>query len=1058
MDKDKEKNGFLDKLKKLVTTTEKDVIEQREREKRTLKEAVAPAPKGRKKATVAQTDSDNEKQDKPRKPFLKIVDSDPHFDESQESDRQETAVENEDDVELVGSHERVEQEKNKEKKSDEKKKRKSGKLVNKRNKKEEEPEDDEDDDDADDAYEDDAYEELAQENEKLYDLDKLTKEPEKRPRKKKKSLFNSIFKIGQALNAKPDEYVSDEELSDTLLAQKNNSDSEKSPVINQDNKQPKESKVHISNESSPEPAVSDNTDNSRPKKDTAPIADIDMSFATVQKVNGNIFIEGDIEPMYTIETASEAFNVEIGKLSPILMKAYEAYLEPEVLEAKKAEQARKQEEALQEEIITTATTSFTSTADEIDESFEAPANEAEVLQEDESDDNILIDNADLKEDLDGEEQQDAEEKNKSGKKEKLSEKQLKKLKEKEAKLAKKEKKKQLKKLIKENEKKKSAQDKMLGEYGSSAAYSVSTDNPLDAEPIEDYETPQDARAVMVEINMNIRKLFFRTLVVGIIFAVAMCVAVIQRFFANSFEDIIANADMIYCVSNLVLLCIAVGVSAVTVKNGLIPLLGFKGNSDTAVSVAVVATLIQCVVAFFDSQDFYYGGQCLYVILVLFALALNSLGKLIMELRIKDNFRFVAQDRRKYAAAILNDKKSAEKMVHGTNAADPIIAYQRRTLFYSNFLKLSRAKDPSETMASKFSLIGLVCAVIVAIAHGIIYKSVSGAFSAFAMVSCLCIPAACMIAVNLPMKLLCKKAIRSDAMIVGYPAVTQFVDTAAIMTDSRELYPRNSVKLVALKPYVTFNLESCLLNAAAVLRVANTSLTYVFSEVISSKEDSLPYVDSIKFEENKGLLGWIGGERVLIGRRELLEKYGVEVPPYEEERPFLDEHRNVTYIANAGQLVAMVVTAYAPDEKIKKEFCRLEDNGVSVIVRTADPNITAKRIAADYDLHIGSVKILPNSLGNICKAAIKEKSRKARCYIGTRGKLYSLARAVVGCIKIRSNINIAVIIQALGIITGALATSAVALASGDQCMNAFELLCFMLFWVLASVFVPLIQKP
>lgn len=1049
LDKDKEKNGFLDKLKKLINTTDIDDIEQGEGEERTLKEAVAPAQRGRKKAATAQTNFDNEKQDKTRKPFLKIVDSDPHFDESQESDRQETAVENEDDVELVGSHERVEQEKSKEKKSDKGKKRKSEGSANKKNKKEEESEYDEDDDDADDVYEDDAYEELPQENEKPYDLDKLTKEPEKRPRKKKKSFFNSIFKIGQALNAKPDEYVSDEELSDTLLAQKKNSDSEKPPVIDQENNRPNEIKLSINSEAAPEPAASDSTDSSRSEKDTAPIDDIDMSFATVQKVNGNIFIEGNIEPMYTIETASETFNVEIGKLSPILMKAYEAYLEPEVLEAKKAELARKQEEALQEEIITTATTSFTSTADELDESFEAPVNKAEVLQEDESDDNILIDNADLKEELDGEEQ--------NGEKEKLSEKQLKKLKEKEAKLAKKERKKQLKKLIKENERKKSTQDKMLGEYGSPEAYSVSTDNPLDAEPIEDYETPQDARAVMVEINMNIRRLFFRTLVVGIIFAVAMCIAVIQRFFANSFEGIIANADMIYCVSNLVLLCIAVGVSAVTIKNGLIPLLGFKGNSDTAVSVAVVASLIQCVAAFFDSQEFYYGGQCLYVILVLFALALNSLGKLIMELRIKDNFRFVAQDRRKYAAAILNDKKSAEKMVHGTNAADPIIAYQRRTLFYSNFLKLSRAKDPSEMMASKFSLIGLVCAVIVAIAHGIIYKSVTGAFSVFAMVSCLCIPAACMIAVNLPMKLLCKKAIRSDAMIVGYPAVTQFVDTAAIMTDSRELYPRGSVKLVALKPYVTFNLESCLLNAAAVLKVANTSLTYVFSEVISSKEDSLPYVDSIKFEENKGLLGWIGGERVLIGRRELLEKYGVEVPPYEEERPFLDEHRNVTYIANAGQLVAMVVTAYAPDEKIKKEFCRLEDNGVSVIVRTADPNITAKRIAADYDLHIGSVKILPNSLGNICKAAIKEKSRKARCYIGTRGKLYSLARAVAGCIKIRSNINIAVIIQVLGIITGAIATSAVALASGDQCMNAFELLCFMLFWVLAAVFVPLIQR-
>lgn len=73
------------------------------------------------------------------------------------------------------------------------------------------------------------------------------------------------------------------------------------------------------------------------------------------------------------------------------------------------------------------------------------------------------------------------------------------------------------------------------------------------------------------------------------------------------------------------------------------------------------------------------------------------------------------------------------------------------------------------------------------------------------------------------------------MIVGYPAITQFVDTAAIMADSKELYPRSSVKLVALKPYVTFNLESCLLNAAAVLKVANTSLTYVFLMLLTIKK-------------------------------------------------------------------------------------------------------------------------------------------------------------------------------------------------------------------------------
>ena len=1042
MERDKQNKTMLQKLKRLMTVTEKDIREEEEKANKKLKEAKPPAEKkNKKKALQPANKNENEqenKKEKPKRPFLKIVDSDPHFYEDNEDATEETTVDNEDDVELISDHEKAVQEKSKE---DKVIVESSGKLdTKKRNKKRKtdgseinnEDNDDEDDEDDEDIYDYTAF----YEDEKPYDLDKLTTETVKKPRKKKNSFFHSMFKIGQALNAKPDEFVSDEELSDLQKIVKHDDATLTNEELPSNKGEEKElTDSSISNGDST--VANDGANNTHivekePETEVPPIANIDMSFVSVQKVNGNIFIQGDIEPMYTLEATSEAFNVEIGKLSPILMKAYEAYLEPEVLEAKKAEQAKKQAQIQGEEIITSITTAKQKTKVESNSFY------------DKDDSELVPDDTTISENIE-DENNDVHDTTK-----KLSKKELKK----KQKLKAKEEKRKLKQLAKKS----TVKDKLFSDYGSVTDYSVSSANETATDAIEDYETPQDARAVMVEINMNIRRLFFRTVAVSIIFILTMVIAVFQRFFPTALDSIIANADMVYCVTNLVLLCVAVGISAATLKNGLVPLLGFKGNSDTAVSVAVVATVIQCVVSFFDSRSFYYGSQSLYVILVLFALILNSLGKMIMELRIKDNFRFVAQDRKKYAATILNDKKSAEKMVRGTNAADPIIAYQRKTYFYNNFLKLSRAKDPSENMASKFSLIGLVCAVIVAILHGILFKSVAGAFSTLALVSCLSVPAACLIAVNLPIKLLCKKVIRSDAMIVGYPAITQFVDTAAIMADSKELYPRSSVKLVALKPYVpTFKLEPSLLNAAAVLKVANTSLTYVFSDVINDKEDELPYVDSVKFEENKGLLGWIGGERVLIGRRELLKKYGVDVPPYEEERPFLDEHRNVTYIANAGQLVAMVVTAYTPDERIIQEFRRLEDNGVAILVRTADPNMTSNRIAMDYGLHIGSVKILPNSLGNICKEAINEKSRRARCYIGTRGKLHSLARAVSGCIKIKSNITMAVVIQIIGMILGILVTSLVALTSGDQGINAFELLCFMVFWVLAAVLVPLIQK-
>ena len=1010
-EKDKKEKKVLQKLKRLMTITEKDAIEE-QKKKEALKE-------------ISQNDTDStfsneientsdEKKEKHKKPFLKIVDSDPHFDEAEDSTEENiddnNSTENEDDVELIGNHERVVQEKSKNKKHNSNEdKTEEEKIL------EEAIYNFDDSDDNDDTDNSDT--------EATYDFSQLTASTEKKPRKRKRSIFKSIFKIGQALNAKPDEYTSDEGISDLnneeLISGKQK---HKSSDIEKDNAQSQ----------STEQQSSQNMQSSAP-----PITDIDMSFVNVQKVNGNIFIDGDIEPMYTIESTPTTFNIEIGKLSPILMNAYEAYLSPDVLEAKKAEKNKKEAEILEEDIITKATTAFVKGEKaeqekvKIDKSIFAEKNET------------IIDASD---NIDDEPEENIEDIFNDPKEKKRQ-----------AKLKAKEEKRKLKQEAKAEKKKKSVKEALFTDYGTTVDYSAFSVSDSTTEKIEDYETPQDARAVMVEINLNIRNEFFRAIITGVIFVLELALIIIKNFFPSIFDGIITNADFVYCVTNLVLLSIAVGCSVNTIKRGLIPLLGFKGNSETGVAVASIAVLIQSIAAFFNCYAFYHGSQSLYSVLVVFALATNSLGKMVQQLRIKDNFRFVAQERRKYAVTILNDRRNAEKMVRGTNADDPVIAYQKRTDFFSNFMKLSYAKDPSESMASSFSLIGLVVSVVVAIIHGIVYQTAIGAISSFAMVASLSVPVACMLSVNIPIKKLCTKALREEAMIVGYPAITQFVDTSAIMLDSRELYPSSSVKLVRIKQYVTSNFESCMLNAAAVLKMANTSLTYVFSDVITSKADSLPYVDSVKFEENKGIVGWIGGERILIGRRELLEKYGITPPPFEDAQPFIDENRNITYLANAGQLVAMIVTSYTPDTKLKQELQRLEKNGVSVLIRTADPNLTTKRIADDYDMHIRSVKILPNSLGNICKEALKERSGKSRCYIGTRGKTSSLARAVSGCIKIKNNITIAVVVQLIGLIIMIGYGAIVSIMSGDLGVSSFGITCFSILWAIIDIAVPLLLK-
>lgn len=607
---------------------------------------------------------------------------------------------------------------------------------------------------------------------------------------------------------------------------------------------------------------------------------------------------------------------------------------------------------------------------------------------------------------------------------------------------------------------KSLKDRLFGSYKNAAEQSnMPQFYEEKEEPIEDYERPADTRAVRAEINMEARKLLVRSVVTGIAFFLLLGVILLQKNIPAALADFIPNTDIMFCFVNFLLLVLGAAVCHTTVLNGLKPLLSFRGNSDTAAAVAAVAAIAQGILAFFDSAAFFNADKNLYALLVLFALLLNSLGKLSIGRRIRDNFKFISAPNRKYTVKILADEETAEKMLAGTKADKPIIAFQHRTKFLKNFLKLSYTPDPSEKTAAKFAPACMVCAVLVAIIYGIVHQSVPDAVSVLTVVSCMAVPVCCLLSVNIPMRNLCKTAVKNNAMVIGYPAVKHFCDTRAVMVDSRELYPRGRVDLLSVKTFNAYNIDKALMNAAAVLKVANTPMTYMFEDVISDKGEQLPLVESVKYEDGKGLVCWVTGERLLLGTRELMAKYAIDLPSVDfEERNKEDESNHITYLANAGQLVAMLVTSYKADKRIVTELKRLENNGITLLVRTADPNVTQESIARDFRIYFRSVKILPTSLGNICKEQISQKEDSSRAYISTRGKFYSLARAVAGCIKIKNNISIAIVVQFIAVVLGMLLVSTIVITAGLKGLGALELLIYMLFWTAASIIAPMLQKP
>ncbi|MCQ4023042.1 hypothetical protein [Ruminococcus sp. zg-924] len=614
----------------------------------------------------------------------------------------------------------------------------------------------------------------------------------------------------------------------------------------------------------------------------------------------------------------------------------------------------------------------------------------------------------------------------------------------------------------DKQERRSIKDVLFGNVENSADFSefrAQTNlNPQNDQVIEDYDKPSDARAIRAEINYDNRKVSFRCITLTILFLITLAFYVIQRYFPTALTQNMPNADIMTCLISLILLIIGAVLCHSTVIGGLKPLIAFKGNSDTAVAVAVVGCLVQGIVSFFEPQAFFSGGMHLYAILAIVALLFNNLGKLCIVRRIKDNFKFASSPNRKYAARIYDNEEVSQQMIDGTNAEKPVVALQSRTKFLKGFLRFSYMPDPSERAASFMAPITTVIAVLAAIICGISTGTASGAVSAFAAVSCMGIPMCCLLAVNIPMRKLCGESLKNRAMIIGYPAVKTFSETSAVMVDSRELYPRGKVQLLSVKTFNTYNIDKALLNAAAVMKVANTPMTYMFEDVISEKGEQLPEVESVKYEDGKGLVSWVGGERLLLGNRDLMKKYSINLPSLDFEESSIESRSNcITYLANAGQLVAMLVTEYHADQRLASELSRLEKNGVTILIRTADPNVSQLKVAKDFGVFIRNVKILPTTLGNICKDEMSRRDESSRAFISTEGKLHSLARAISGCIKIKDNISIAIVIQVLAVALGVLIAVAVSVFSGLNGLNGIDLLLYVLFWAAASIIAPLIQK-
>ena len=407
---------------------------------------------------------------------------------------------------------------------------------------------------------------------------------------------------------------------------------------------------------------------------------------------------------------------------------------------------------------------------------------------------------------------------------------------------------------------------------------------------------------------------------------------------------------------LILLLVVLGVNWQTMAFGLLGL-ARAPTADSMSALAGVGALVQLLV--FLAQPGWYRPSDLCLLAGPAALVLcgNALGKQLDATTTRANFDLVSAGVDHAVAYRLRDAGVVRTVTRGLGEPKPSLLVSRPTVLLKNFLAGSAAHRTSDKNQQQFSWILGVCGLL-SFLFTLAYRQDAGmAFTALAAVWCLGAPLAGTLISALPAQKMQRSAARVGAVIPGWKDIRQLGRINVIQITARDLFPTGCVALAGIRPVGKERIDQAITYAASILAEGSPTLRDVFLGMIGDNRKLLSKVDELKTFYRKGYVGWIGGTRVLVGNRALMQDYDIKIPSLEFEQRHSVNQRRVIYLAASGNLMAMFLVSYQRDPDTAAVLEGLRQAGMSMIVDCDDFNCDVHLIEAVYGLPSGSVKVL-----------------------------------------------------------------------------------------------------
>ena len=261
----------------------------------------------------------------------------------------------------------------------------------------------------------------------------------------------------------------------------------------------------------------------------------------------------------------------------------------------------------------------------------------------------------------------------------------------------------------------------------------------------------------------------------------------------------------------------------------------------------------------------------------------------------------------------------------------------------------------------FSVLGALFVSLLSLCLG---GTISSAFTLFIFTVLACLPMQFLTLGIYPFFHLTKGLSKLESAVIGDAVTEEYHDADTIYLEDTEMFGKHGARIVGLRVYNDMDFYEILSYALSVFALVGAPLSNVFDN--SAKE--IEKKDGVKITKISvgGLEASLNRESTIyIGNLAFMRSRGYFPKRNPEDEKKIESGQiSILYMAIGGELCAKIYMQYSVTQRFEKFAAEMVKNGIHVGIRTLDPNVNEKMIAAlrgDSEISIKVIRPTPNEL-------------------------------------------------------------------------------------------------